>query len=170
MSTTKEANRIAVRKYSKTTKGRHANRKSCQRYYGTIDGHLRAVYSNIVQRCCNPHDKDYHNYGGRGIKCMFYSADEFVNYVNFALKVDPRGLQVDRIDNNGNYEAGNIRFVTAGVNISNRNMRPGVGVTEHHGKWRARITIAGKEVYLGTFGTEKEGVEARKEYEQTIQR
>ena len=36
------------------------------------------------------------------------------------LKVDPRGLEIDRINNDGHYEPGNIRFVTRKENLANR--------------------------------------------------
>ena len=74
------------------------------------------------QRCNNPDQKAYKNYGGRGIKVCFGSADEFVDCVINELQIDPRGLQIDRIDNDGNYERGNIRFVTRREN--NENKRP----------------------------------------------
>ena len=41
-------------------------------------------------------------------------------YVIDELRVDPRGLQIDRIDNDGHYEKGNIRFVTCVENNNNR--------------------------------------------------
>jgi len=95
-------------------------------YVGTIIGSLRHRFSDMKRRCGNPNATDYERYGGRGIRCNFKSSDEFVDYVVNTLKVDPRGLQIDRINNDGNYEAGNIRFVTAKVNNNNkRKMRRG---------------------------------------------
>jgi len=91
-----------------------------RRYAATIVGSLRKRFSGMRSRCDNPNDRGYKYYGGRGIKCKFKDSNEFVDYVVSVLKVDPCGLQVDRIDNNGHYEPGNIRFVTAKVNSSNR--------------------------------------------------
>lgn len=92
-----------------------------QEYNNTIVGHLRNVFGNAKRRCNNPKNKQYKNYGGRGIKCLFVSSDEFVNYIVNELQIDPRGLTIDRINNDGNYEPGNIRFVTLAEN--NRNKR-----------------------------------------------
>lgn len=88
-----------------------------KRHYKTIKGHLIGVFSNIKRRITNPIDQ---NKCYKGIKNKFKSSDEFINYVVNVLKVDPRGLQIDRIDNNGHYEKGNIRFITAKENCRNR--------------------------------------------------
>lgn len=85
----------------------------------TVIGCLCHCFAMMKHRCNNSKATRYKDYGGRGIKCRFMR-DEFVNYVIGKLKIDPRGLQIDRIDNNGNYEPGNIRFVTAKENCSNR--------------------------------------------------
>lgn len=90
------------------------------RYRKTIKGHLQQVFHCIKQRCNNPKIHNYNRYGGRGIKNKFVSLKEFVDYVFNELQIDPRGLQIDRIDNNGHYEKGNIRFVTAKENSNNR--------------------------------------------------
>ncbi len=87
---------------------------------GTIIGYLRCVFNDMNQRCGNPNAGNYKYYGGRGIQNRFKAADEFVSYVIDVLQVDPRGLQIDRIDNDGHYEKGNIRFVTREVNMNNR--------------------------------------------------
>jgi hypothetical protein len=71
------------------------------------------MFSNVNSRCNNPRDISYKWYGGRGIKCKFKSVDEFVSYV-------VNNLQIDRIDNNGHYERGNIRLTTAKENSNNR--------------------------------------------------
>ena len=90
-----------------------------QRYYRTLGGYLRCVFGNMKRRCNDPSAKDFGRYGGRGIKLCFTS-DEFVDYVVNELQVDPRGLEIDRIDNDGSYEKGNIRFVTRSENCKNR--------------------------------------------------
>ncbi len=86
----------------------------------TVIGCLLGIFSDMKRRCNNPKAGNYKWYGGRGIKVCFKSANEFVDYVVNELCVDPRGLQIDRIDNEGNYESGNIRFVTAKMNCQNR--------------------------------------------------
>lgn len=92
-----------------------------KRYRNTIKGRLREVYRGISYRCNNIRSPAYKNYGGRGIKNKFESFDEFFDYVVGKLKISPAGLTIDRIDNNGHYEKGNIRFVTKAEN--NRNKR-----------------------------------------------
>lgn len=99
--------------------GQQHNSKKCKDYYATANGHLRVIFNAMLRRCYNPNCKDYKYYGKRGIKVCFTS-NGFVNYVINVLHVDPRGLTIDRIDNDGNYEPGNIRFVTMKVNRNNR--------------------------------------------------
>ncbi len=83
-------------------------------------GHLRRVFAAIKHRCNNPSNGAFKNYGGRGIQNKFSSVDEFVDYVVNKLQVDPRELHIDRINNNGHYEKGNIRFVTCKENNNNK--------------------------------------------------
>ena len=86
----------------------------------TLNGYLRHVFHHIKDRCDNPNCKSFKDYGGRGVKYTFKSSDEFINYVINKLQIDPRGLAIDRIDNDGNYEPRNIRFVTQAENNKNR--------------------------------------------------
>ena len=90
------------------------------KYNATAKGHLRRVYYDFNRRCNDPKLWCYKNYGGRGIKNKFKSGAEFIDYVLNTLKVDPIGLTIDRIDNNGHYEKGNIRFVTQAENNRNK--------------------------------------------------
>ena len=106
--------------------GKASTKRSKVKYYDTIKGHLAYVYTGMKQRCNNPKCPRYKDYGGRGVRCLFQSLNDFRDYVINVLKVDPRGLQIDRINNNGNYEPCNIRFCTAKVNCNNRsNSRKG---------------------------------------------
>lgn len=75
-----------------------------------LSGHrLYRTYHGIVQRCTNPKNNNYQNYGGRGIRCLFTSAEEFVRW---ALKNgwEP-WLSCDRKNNDGPYSKFNCRFV-----------------------------------------------------------
>jgi hypothetical protein len=65
-------------------------------------------------RCLNTKCKDYKNYGGRGIKVCedwLYSFKNFLQYLKYnQMYPKPVGSSIDRINNNGNYEPGNIKW------------------------------------------------------------
>jgi len=84
-----------------------------------LSGHpLTAVWSSMKARCHNHHDK---NYGGRGIFVCKEWEDSFETFYSFAMSNGWRqGLDIDRIDTNGNYEPDNCRFVTRMENSENR--------------------------------------------------
>lgn len=78
-------------------------------------------YDAMVQRCRNPKSRYYPNYGGRGIELRFESRDAFIRWMLQNLPHETyRGLQIDRADNNGHYEPGNLRLVTAAQNQRNK--------------------------------------------------
>lgn len=115
------------------------------------------------QRCNNPKSKFYFNYGGRGITVCDRWNESYENFHEDMFDKYEDGLEIDRIDNNGNYCKENCRFVTRQINTSNRRKRGSLlkGVQSHHGKFKSQIVIDNKNYYLGFFATE---LEAHNEY------
>ena len=111
---------ISVFKAKQYLESKAGIRQKQAEYYTTLKGYLRHIFKGMKWRCTNPKAPNYKWYGQRGIRVCFESFNDFYDYVVNGLKVDPRGLQIDRIDNEGNYEKGNIRWVTAKENCQNR--------------------------------------------------
>jgi hypothetical protein len=69
------------------------------------------TYVSAKARCTNPKDQAWMNYGGRGIEFRFNSFEEF--FAEVGPKPEPkRQYSLDRIDVNGNYEPGNVKWAT----------------------------------------------------------
>ncbi len=78
-------------------------------------------YDAIVQRCERDSHRSSPNYKDRGIKNNFKSREHFIKW---ALKKYPdtdfKGLDFDRINNNGHYEPDNLRLVSRSINARNK--------------------------------------------------
>lgn len=100
---------ISVENCSKIGKSNHKGKNH--------DHPLYNIFMHIKRRCENKNCHAYHRYGGRGIKCLFASANEFISWAE--SNGYRKGLQVDRINNDGHYEPLNCRFVTSKENNNN---------------------------------------------------
>lgn len=107
---------------SSLTKHRSTQCKSCskskhrQAYHG-----LYPVWANIKYRCLNENSSAYKNYGGRGITICDDWKNDFKAFYDWGVAHGyQKGLQIDRIDNDGNYEPNNCRFVDCATNIRNQ--------------------------------------------------
>ena len=75
----------------------------------------------MKDRYRNPNFKQYKDYGGRGIKVCDEWLDDFKAFYDWSMKNGYlSGLQIDRIDNDGNYNPKNCRWVERAINSSNR--------------------------------------------------
>lgn len=81
---------------------------------------IRARMVAAKDRCTNPNDTGYHRYGGRGIEFRFESVQAAARWIVDNLGIPERRLQIDRINNDGHYEPGNLRWATAKENVRNR--------------------------------------------------
>ena len=96
----------------------------CQRRLKYNDPRASALgqrYDSMVQRCYRDSHVSSHNYKDRGIEVRFPSREAFIRW---ALEkwpdTDFKGLDFDRIDNDGHYEPDNLRLVTRSENLKNR--------------------------------------------------
>ena len=143
--------------------------------HGLTHDPIYKIWSGAKNRCSNPNNVSYKNYGGRGIKMSkeFLDPVTFVEYVkklkDFSLRKEKK-LTLDRIDNNKGYERGNLRWATKTMQSLNKGLSPrntsgynGVSYSPSYRgkkKYVAYTKKYGKHIHLGWFKTAKEGNEA----------
>lgn len=79
--------------------------------HGLHNNKIYPVWNDMIQRCTNPKNKDYHNYGGRGIKvCKHWMKIE--NFLEDMEKGWKPGLQIERKNNYKGYHKENCKWAT----------------------------------------------------------
>jgi hypothetical protein len=86
--------------------------------HGMSHTHVHKVWIAMRDRCRNPNNLAFKNYGGRGIKVC----DRWDSFSDFLADMGdrPEGFDLDRIDNNGNYEPSNCRWLSRQKNLNNK--------------------------------------------------
>lgn len=138
-----------------TTRGsslRNGDTKSC----GCIDTATKHggfgtpeydAWTSLISRCCNQNDRNFSNYGGRGITVCARWRTSFPAFLDDMGKKPSDALSIDRIDNNGPYSPENCRWAThkEQANNTRRNV-----IIEHDDK---RMSLAQWSLFTGISQT-----------------
>jgi len=124
---------------------RNSSVVSDDRFAGTYSS-----WTNMVQRCTNPHAPNYKNYGGRGIQVCEMFRESFEAFVMCVGERPGPEFTIDRIDTNGHYEPGNVRWITR--TEQNHNRRDNIhveleGVTKTVFEWVQELGLAKSTIY-----------------------
>ena len=128
------------------------------------------TWCDMINRCNNPKNKAYKDYGGRGI----IVCEEWLDVRNFVVWCDLthpniEGLSIDRINNDKGYSPDNCRWTDATTQNINQRIKKNntsgfVGIGLSGKKWSAKVRIFNKDTRVGTFNTKEEAVQARDNY------
>lgn len=99
-----------------------------------------SILRGARDRCYNPNNREYHRYGGRGIEYrlpedMNLAVEELVR----AIGPRPEGMSLDRIDNDGHYEIGNLRWANYDEQQQNQS-QPRKSIDERLVAFKARMS------------------------------
>lgn len=128
------------------------------RTHGMWRSRIYKVWETMKQRCGNPLNKKYGDYGARGIT-YDPSWEAFENFLKDMGESYKEQLSLDRVDNNKGYSKENCRWATRSVQQRNqrkradsKNLFKGIYETSP-GRFAAKICVNRSQAYLGVFPT-----------------
>lgn len=149
-------------KYCKATTGglKSGNNKSCgclrkeaftNRTHGLRYTRQYRIFHHMKDRCYNPNDSHYDDYGGRGIRICDEWLQDFKTFYGWSLKNGYRDdLTIERIDVNGNYEPSNCTWIKLEEQSENRRCNIRItynGKTQNLKQWADELGMN----YIGLY-------------------
>ncbi len=128
------------------------------------------TWNHIKQRCLNSNSLFYTRYGGRGIKMHKPWINDSMRCIAYLKSLpgynDPLLPSIDRIDNDGNYEPGNLRWANYDTQAINKGLKSCnktgfKGVAIHKLKVGNNFTAHISSTYIGAYSTAIQAAEAR---------
>ena len=128
----------------------------------------------MKDRCLNPQNSNYERYGARGIKICEEWLNSFENYYSHVTSL-PNALRhnyiLDRIDSNGDYKPGNLRWASMHTQTANRRKQKnnttgytGVFYDNRNASYYAQIEYMGSVISLGVFTSARDAAIKRDKY------
>lgn len=119
--------------------------------HGMRHTRIYEIWCGIKQRCYNKNDKSYSKYGGRGIFMCEEWKEDFLTFYLWSISHGYKdNLTIDRIDNNGNYEPNNCRWITHAEQQRNRTNNIFIekcGVNKTISEWALEMNVDVKTAY-----------------------
>ena len=128
------------------------------------------AWQNMRRRCYDVKTINFNKYGGRGISVC----DDWHDFINFYNDMGerPKGMSLDRIDNNKGYYKDNCRWTNRTTQSRNQNTRvdnssgvKGVCFCNRSNKWCCQISVNKRRKHIGYFVNFEDAVKARKDAE-----
>lgn len=133
--------------------------------HGLSGTRIHSIWKGMKKRCTYQKYIQFGNYGGRGITVCDEWADDFMSFYNWSMENGySDNVTLDRIDANGNYEPSNCRWATMTEQARNKrtfNNTGKSGVYEINNRYISTIKHNKKSIWIGTYNTLEEAIQAR---------
>lgn len=138
-------------RYTKAKNLRQYKYQNIQNNHGLTGTRLYCIHVNMVARCYNNKSMQHKNYGGRGVTICEGWLSNFKVFYDWAMANGYKdNLTIDRINNDGNYEPSNCRWITNKEqqnNRSNNNIIEIKGKKKNLAQWCKELNLKRRTIY-----------------------